>query len=104
MKKIMLAANIIAALALGACNHNTEPKKEETTSQAMPEATTETVNVKVSDLATNKDHVCGGAEGMELADGAIADTTTYEGKLYGFCSKECKAEFVKNPTAYIAQK
>ena len=103
MRKIILAVNILAALALGACNHSAEQKKEETT-ESMAAPASETVNVKVSELATDKDHVCGGAEGMALADGAIADTASYEGKLYGFCSKECKVEFVKNPTAYIAQK
>jgi YHS domain-containing protein len=103
MKKIFLATNILVALALASCNNKTEQKTTETT-PAMSEASAEIVNIKLSELATNKDHVCGGAEGMELTEGAVADTASYEGKVYGFCSKECKTEFVKNPSAYIAQK
>jgi putative intracellular protease/amidase/YHS domain-containing protein len=46
-----------------------------------------------------KDLVCG----MPLK-GDVGDTAQYNGKLYGFCSKECKAEFKKNPLAYLPAK
>lgn len=45
-----------------------------------------------------KDPACG----MPLKAG-LEDTAHYEGKLYGFCSKECKAEFLKDPKSYLAQ-
>jgi YHS domain-containing protein len=32
----------------------------------------------------------------------ISDTCHYEGKAYGFCSAECKAEFQKDPAKFIA--
>jgi YHS domain-containing protein len=38
---------------------------------------------------------------MELEEDGIADTTTYEGKIYGFCASECKAEFLKEPSKYL---
>ncbi len=45
-----------------------------------------------------KDPACG----MPLTAG-LEDTTRYKGKLYGFCSKECKEEFLKNPDGYAAK-
>ncbi len=45
-----------------------------------------------------KDPACG----MPLKAG-LEDTAQYKGKLYGFCSKECKAEFLKDPASYLAQ-
>jgi YHS domain-containing protein len=32
----------------------------------------------------------------------ISDTAHYENKVLGFCSTECKNEFLKNPKANIA--
>ncbi|HJV19716.1 MAG TPA: YHS domain-containing protein [Sediminibacterium sp.] len=48
---------------------------------------------------SNKDLICG----MPISAG-VSDTAHYKEKVYGFCSKECKDEFVKNPAAYIAAK
>jgi putative intracellular protease/amidase/YHS domain-containing protein len=45
-----------------------------------------------------KDLYCG----MPLKAG-VGDTAHYKGKVYGFCSKECKDEFEKNPAAYLAE-
>jgi putative intracellular protease/amidase/YHS domain-containing protein len=42
-----------------------------------------------------KDPVCG----MPLIAGVL-DTAHYNGRVFGFCSKGCKAEFTKNPSAY----
>jgi YHS domain-containing protein len=41
--------------------------------------------------------------GMPLTSG-IGDTCHYNGKVYGFCSKECKDEFVKDPAGGIKEK
>ncbi len=46
-----------------------------------------------------KDLVCG----MPTSAG-VSDTLHYNDKVYGFCSKECKDEFVKNPTSYLKAK
>ena len=45
-----------------------------------------------------KDPACG----MPLT-AELEDTTRYKGKLYGFCSKECKEEFLKDPEGYSAK-
>ena len=33
----------------------------------------------------------------------VGDTAHYKGKLYGFCSKNCNDEFLKNPEEYITK-
>jgi YHS domain-containing protein len=38
------------------------------------------------------------------ASAGIADTAHYKGKVYGFCSKECKDEFEKAPLQYFTGK
>jgi transcriptional regulator GlxA family with amidase domain/YHS domain-containing protein len=43
-----------------------------------------------------KDLVCG----MPVSVGVV-DTAHYQGKLFGFCSTECKREFLKNPSTYL---
>jgi YHS domain-containing protein len=41
---------------------------------------------------------------MDIAKYGVSDTATYKGKLYGFCSKMCKEEFLKTPEKYLAKK
>lgn len=48
---------------------------------------------------SQKDLVCG----MPVKAG-VSDTAHYKGKVYGFCAKECKDEFLKNPKKYLAAK
>jgi YHS domain-containing protein len=43
-------------------------------------------------IVNKKDYSCG----MPVTAG-IEDTCHYKGKAYGFCSKECKEEFLKDP-------
>jgi len=47
-------------------------------------------------IAKIKDPVCG----MEIDAAKSKENTTYNGKIYRFCSSHCKAEFVKNPAKY----
>lgn len=96
MKKLLFSALFLTTLMLNSCNRGAD--KEEQTSTPAPESTM--VDIKVTELATTKDFVCG----MDVVEGSIADTASFDGKLYGFCSTECKAEFVKNPQSYLAQK
>lgn len=86
---------------LAACNNNAEKQAPATTtpppaSMTVP-ATAANDSLKKLDFAVKKDLVCG----MPVHAG-ITDTLTYKGKLYGFCSPECKAEFQKSPDNYIA--
>ncbi|HEY0262686.1 MAG TPA: YHS domain-containing protein [Chitinophagales bacterium] len=102
MNKLILTA--LCAMAFASCNNHT-PAEEKTTETTI-EKTLPTgrqaakINVKTADLATPKDVVCG----MDLTDDLIEDTTSYEGKVYGFCNVGCKEEFLKNPTSYLTQK
>lgn len=96
MKQLLFAACVTAALAFAACNNKTEPKTE--TAPASTEA--KKVEIKLSDLSANQDFVCG----MPLEEGSVADTFRYEGKLYGFCSSECKDSFALKAASYLAQK
>ncbi len=56
-----------------------------TADSAKPKFTTAMVDNK-------KDPSCG----MPVSAG-IADTAHFKGKVYGFCSAECKSIFLKNP-------
>lgn len=94
MKNTLLILNICAALLLVSCNQNPTDK---VTTTPIPDA--QNVDIKVSQLAVNKDLVCG----MPVEEGNIADTASLENKTYGFCSAECKAEFLKSPQTYLAQ-
>lgn len=51
------------------------------------------------EFASKMDLACG----MLLTAG-IQDTAHYKGKVYGFCSKECKDDFLKTPEAFLASK
>ena len=53
---------------------------------------------KVLAFDNKKDLACG----MPLTAG-VEDTVHYKGKLYGFCSTECKEEFLKNPEGHLAE-
>ena len=79
------------SILLGACTF-TSKTKEETSSH---ESNSNIISASI--LSDNKDHICG----MTLQDGNIADTTTYNGKIYGFCATGCKEEFLKNPEASL---
>lgn len=38
---------------------------------------------------------------MDMTKSKIADTLTYNGKLYAFCSTGCKEEFQASPEKYL---
>jgi YHS domain-containing protein len=97
MKKILFILSIISA-ATG-CNQSKAP---------VPEKKMETMTVKKDSTAADfsklnfayrYDYSCG----MPVSAG-VSDTTTYKGKLYGFCSPECKADFLSKPEEYISKK
>ena len=41
---------------------------------------------------------------MDIVKYGVSDSTHYKGKLYGFCSKMCKDEFLKSPEKYLNKK
>lgn len=49
-------------------------------------------------LSMNKDLVCG------MPVSVVEDTVHFNGKVYGFCSADCKSAFVKRPELYLPVK
>ena len=96
MNKSLFAACIATALFI-ACDP-AKPKEEkpaaDTTAAVMKMDSAMHYDIAMVD--NKKDPSCG----MPLTAG-IGDTAHYKNKVYGFCSKECKAEFEKNPEAGV---
>jgi len=99
MKKLFVPFVFTSLLFFSACNHNANTTAD-TKAKDATKTEDKTVKIKLADLATNQDLACG----MPLEEGAIADTTSYGGKTYGFCSPECKANFIKNPQSFLDKK
>lgn len=95
MKKYTII--IIAIIVLAACNNY----KTEVVKTKLPETAIKIIKPKYTmSMVNNKiDLNCG----MPLTYG-IEDTCHYHGKVYGFCSKECKDEFVRDPAGAIREK
>jgi len=97
MKKTIVSFAVPAVIAclLSACG-----QKSNTTSNAAANgaAADTTHKYSLAMVVNKKDPSCG----MPLTAG-LEDTTHYKGQAYGFCSKECKNEFLKNPDGYIAK-
>lgn len=70
----------------------------DTDTTAMKKDSVNSTNIFRHLLVDNKkDPSCG----MPVTAG-IGDTAHYKDKVLGFCSKECKDEFLKNPEANLA--
>ena len=99
MRKIfILAFSTISIFILACGNSHTEQKAAAMATDSVSNSTA--VTEKTYDLAlvnNKKDPTCG----MPVTAG-IGDTAHYENKVIGFCSAECKTEFLKNPKANIA--
>ena len=91
MKHLLVSGLIITALF--ACNQQEEKKAE------MPVSESVTSKYTPAMVVNQKDYACG----MPVTAG-ILDTCHVEGKAYGFCSEECKNEFLKDPKKYLATK
>ncbi len=103
LKKIIVV--ITTAAALAACGGNEKGNAGTEAGKTNEAAMQAEKNAPAKDfsgvtLDAGKDLVCG----MPVKVSSIEDTAAYNGKVYGFCSEECKAEFVKNPATYLAQK
>jgi YHS domain-containing protein len=85
MKKLTIL--LLAGIALYSCSGPApnEGKKPET--PAAKETTDKYAGLQ---FASQKDTSCG----MPLSSG-VGDTLMLEGKIYGFCSTECKEAFAK---------
>lgn len=94
MKKIFFA--IITLATIVACNNaateNNKPADKD--SSTMQAKQTEGIDISKLNFASKIDTTCG----MPITAG-IEDTATVDGKLYGFCAKECKESFLKTASA-----
>jgi YHS domain-containing protein len=100
MKRYINPFLLSGALLLGACgaSHNNAASTANKDSSHVV-ADTATVATKTYDIAlidNKKDPTCG----MPTSAG-VSDTAHYQNKVIGFCSTECKNEFLKNPIANI---
>ncbi len=99
MKKTILFFAIPAVIAciITACGQKSNTPSDAAGTAKEPVGDT-THKYTLAMVANKKDPSCG----MPLTAG-LEDTTQYKGQAYGFCSKECKNEFLKNPDGYIAK-
>jgi YHS domain-containing protein len=95
MKKASLFIPVALYCLLTACGQKTNT----TADVAAPAPAADTAKKYTLAMVVNKkDPSCG----MPLTAG-LEDTVHYKDKAYGFCSKECKNEFLKNPEGYLAK-
>jgi len=97
MRKTVIAVSFVF-IALACSNHKQDAAVEN--KPAEMEAEMENHNHFKPEMVVNTtDFACG----MPVSAG-ISDTCHFEDKAYGFCSAECKAEFQKEPSKYLAAK
>ena len=99
MKLLITTCLLMASLALLSCGANNS-KSNIVSADTHQEANMDTATEKkyaVSLVNNKKDPTCG----MPVTAG-ISDTARYEKNVLGFCSVECKNEFLKNPKANLA--
>jgi len=74
------------------------PAVEDTAQSAVQQPTSPLTGITTDMLASDECPV----SGKELTNETIVDTVIYNGKMYGFCSKEDKAKFKADPEKYIS--
>ena len=85
--KIRMTISILISLAGATCNYNHQQKQAN--KQTINKGANALNNSHGLTLASKKDTICG-----MMVDNTKY-TVTVNGKLYGFCSKNCKEEFEK---------
>jgi YHS domain-containing protein len=90
---------VVLSIGLFSCNENTKKEPVADKANAMVDSTVTKVDEAFKNVAfdSKRDLTCG----MPITAG-ITDTAHFNNKVYGFCSKECKDEFMKNPATYVA--
>lgn len=86
-------------MVLLACKSRNEAKGIETPHKDSTTAGIPKQGFTGIEFASKMDLACG----MPLTEG-IHDTAHYKGRIYGFCSEDCKKEFLKTPEAFLASK
>jgi YHS domain-containing protein len=101
MKKIIfcvMAMGVMASCHQGVTSQQAAADQAAKARDSTAQAAAAFKKAVISLVDYKKDPACG----MPLT-AELEDTTRYKGKLYGFCSKECKEEFLKNPEGYSAK-
>jgi YHS domain-containing protein len=94
MKRICSSIVVLSMILLVASCHNGQ---QPTIAAPSTDTTTMNMNKYTLDMVDNKkDLNCG----MPLSAG-IGDTAHYQGKVYGFCSTECKDAFLAKPDSFL---
>ena len=99
MKVLITTSLLMASIVLFSCgtsNDKANASSSDTTQVAIIDTSAEKTYA-ISLVNNKKDPSCG----MPVTAG-ISDTTHYENLVLGFCSTECKNEFLKNPKANLA--
>jgi YHS domain-containing protein len=100
MKQILTPFLVASALLWCACGTGHQDAASTANMDTAHTGTdTAAMAAKTYDIAlvnNKKDPTCG----MPTSAG-ISDTAHYENKVIGFCSSECKTEFLKNPSVNI---
>lgn len=94
MKSVLLIAVLFAGLSVFSCNNQS---KENRATDTMSVTKTDSVKFTAAMVDNKRDPSCG----MPVSAG-IGDTAHYKNLVLGFCSKECKDEFLKNPEKNLA--
>lgn len=93
MKKIIFT--VFGGLLLIACNeHKTETVSDNNTEAKHGESA---VHFTAQMIDNKMDPSC-----MMPTTAGVGDTLHYKNYVLGFCSKECKDDFLKNPEANLA--
>ncbi len=98
MRKYILTTITTVTILFTACGTGSNVTDAKTdTSTAMKQDTSTEKTYDMALVNNKKDPSCG----MPVTAG-IADTAHYKNNVLGFCSTECKNEFLKNPEANLA--
>ncbi len=97
MKKVQsLAVVILFLLFVTSCHNKQQASNPTLQNDTAAVAKKDSVEYTIAMVDNKKDLSCG----MPLTAG-IGDTAHYKGKVYGFCSKECKNAFLANPDLVV---
>ena len=90
MKRILFPLPLSILIMIISCNQPDQQVQNSTAPQAetLQPDTVKNINIAISKLASRNDLFCG----MPLSENSIEDTVMIDGKIYGFCSSECKDE------------
>ena len=96
MRNPFIPLMLTSLLGMTACsngNPSSPPAKDSAAKMAVDSSKTP-AKFTVAMVDNKKDPSCG----MPVTAG-IGDTVHYQGRVIGFCSKECKDDFMKDPVA-----